>query len=176
MRSFAPKAICFWPIAAASFLADFATKRWAVERLGPAGTPHPLLGNTLRFTLTYNDGGALGIETGPTGLFFLIVVSCALVLGLGIFYGSLPKTATFRATALGLLMGGALGNLFDRVKAGCGVVDFIDIGAGPVRFWTFNLADSAIFVGAILLAWWFWREPNPSSGPASCTEEPPGTG
>jgi signal peptidase II len=64
-----------------------------------------------------------------------------------------------RALALGLAWGGALGNLIDRIRTrGDGVVDFIDIGVGTVRFWTFNVADSAVTVGALLLAWVLWHE------------------
>jgi len=58
-----------------------------------------------------------------------------------------------RIIALGLAWGGAAGNLVDRFRSPLGVVDFIDIGYGSVRFWTFNVADSAVTVGAILLAW-----------------------
>ena len=54
---------------------------------------------------------------------------------------------------MGLVAGGALGNLVDRIRWDRGVVDFIDIGVGMTRFWTFNVADSAITVGAILLLW-----------------------
>jgi signal peptidase II len=58
--------------------------------------------------------------------------------------------------ALALLLGGAVGNLIDRVRWNGGVVDFIDVGIGQWRFWTFNVADSAVTVGAILLALVLW--------------------
>ena len=63
-----------------------------------------------------------------------------------------------RVLALGLAWGGAAGNLIDRFHSPQGVVDFIDIGVGDVRFWTFNVADSAVTVGALMLAWVLWRE------------------
>jgi len=63
-----------------------------------------------------------------------------------------------RALALGLAWGGAAGNLIDRFISPAGVVDFIDIGFGDVRFWTFNVADSAVTVGALMLAFVLWRE------------------
>jgi signal peptidase II len=63
-----------------------------------------------------------------------------------------------RVFALALAWGGAAGNLIDRFRARASVVDFIDIGVGNVRFWTFNVADSAVTVGAILLALVLWRE------------------
>jgi signal peptidase II len=56
------------------------------------------------------------------------------------------------AVALGFVVAGACGNLLDRLRRPRGVVDFIDIGFGDVRFWTFNLADVAVFCGAVLLA------------------------
>ncbi|HTI64425.1 MAG TPA: signal peptidase II, partial [Gemmatimonadaceae bacterium] len=65
---------------------------------------------------------------------------------------------TLRVLALGLACGGAAGNLIDRFRSSNGVVDFIDIGVGDVRFWTFNVADSAVTVGAIVLAIVLWRE------------------
>lgn len=163
MKSPAPKARRFWPTLTVIFLADFATKEWAVSSLLPPGTPRSVLGNVLRFTLTYNDGGALGVDTGPVGLTLLVLLSCALILGLSLYYRSLPVRAGSRPFALALLVGGGLGNLLDRIGTRPGVVDFIDVGAGPIRFWTFNVADSAIFFGALWMAWWFWREPRPPS-------------
>lgn len=59
--------------------------------------------------------------------------------------------------ALALVMGGALGNLLDRLRSARGVVDFIDIGVGGWRFWTFNVADIGVSVGAVLLAWYLAR-------------------
>ena len=56
------------------------------------------------------------------------------------------------ALALGFIVAGASGNLLDRLRSPRGVVDFIDIGVGDIRFWTFNLADVAVFCGAVLLA------------------------
>jgi signal peptidase II len=60
--------------------------------------------------------------------------------------------------ALALVCAGALGNLFDRIRSPYGVVDFIDIGVSGWRFWTFNVADSAVTVGALVLAWSLSRE------------------
>jgi signal peptidase II len=60
--------------------------------------------------------------------------------------------------ALGLVCGGAIGNLIDRLRWAHGVVDFIDVGLGPRRFWVFNLADSAVSVGAVFLVLLLWAE------------------
>jgi signal peptidase II len=63
-----------------------------------------------------------------------------------------------RAVALALLVGGAAGNLLNRLLSPRGVVDFIDIGIPSWRFWTFNLADAGVTVGALLLLRVLWRE------------------
>jgi signal peptidase II len=63
-----------------------------------------------------------------------------------------------RILALGLAWGGAAGNLLDRVRSSHGVVDFIDVGVSSWRFWTFNVADSAVTIGALVLAWSLSRE------------------
>ena len=63
-----------------------------------------------------------------------------------------------RILALGLAWGGAAGNLIDRIRSPHGVVDFIDVGVNSWRFWTFNVADSAVTVGALVLAWSLSRE------------------
>lgn len=159
------RAFRFWPLLSVVFLVDCTTKRLAEDHLAHPGVPHRILGDAVRFTLTYNDGGALGIPMGPWGSDLLILVSLVLIVGLGAFYRSLPPDAGFRPEALALLVGGACGNLLDRLTSPLGVVDFIDLGMGPLRFWTFNLADAAIFSGAALLAWCLWRDPEAGPSP-----------
>jgi signal peptidase II len=61
------------------------------------------------------------------------------------------------AIGLGLVAGGAIGNLLDRIRSERGVVDFIDIGVGSHRFWIFNVADMGVVIGAGLLAFLLWR-------------------
>jgi signal peptidase II len=154
------KALRFWPLLVAFLLADCTSKRLAEEHLSPPGTPHEVMGEAVRFTLTYNDGAALGINPGPAGLKVLIFVSVLMVVGLGFLYRTLPSSASAEAIALALVTAGAVGNLYDRVLSDQGVVDFIDVGVGAVRFWTFNVADIGITLGALLLAWTFWRREN----------------
>jgi lipoprotein signal peptidase len=69
-----------------------------------------------------------------------------------------PGGNWLRVFAVALAWGGAAGNLLDRIRSDKGVVDFIDIGVNGVRFWTFNVADSAVTVGAVLLAILLWKE------------------
>jgi hypothetical protein len=66
-------------------------------------------------------------------------------------YRATPPDRRIEVMALALISGGAIGNLIDRIRAGQ-VVDFIDVGIGATRFWTFNIADAGITVGAVLLA------------------------
>jgi signal peptidase II len=145
---------------------DLVSKAFAEQSLLPPGTPRRILGDFFRLTLTHNDGGALGIPTGRVGFLVLIVVSAFLIVGLGLFYRRLPPESSTPAVGLGLLIGGASGNLWSRVMVDRGVVDFIDIGLGSLRFWTFNLADTGITLGAALLGWWFWRTEGEKRGDA----------
>lgn len=98
----------------------------------------------LQFTLTYNDGVAFGLAGG--GGIFVILLSVIALVALGVFVGSAPeKTGTW--VAGGLILGGAVGNLIDRVRLGH-VTDFILLPNWPA----FNIADCAITVGVVILA------------------------
>jgi signal peptidase II len=121
---------------------DQLTKSWAVHRL--ADRPIHVVW-TLDLRLTFNSGAAFSIGPGLTP--FLTVVGVFLVGMLVLMSRSLSRTSA--ALALGLLLGGALGNLSDRLFRDFGgkVVDFVDFGWWPV----FNVADAALFCGAILL-------------------------
>jgi signal peptidase II len=81
----------------------------------------------------------------------------ALVI-LGRLYLATRQGDLVRTMALGLVCGGAVGNLIDRVRSPAGVVDFVDVGVGDLRWPTFNVADMAVSVGAFLLAWVLWGE------------------
>ena len=108
------------------------------------------------FSLTYvrNTGAAFGFMASANPNFrvpfFLIVPIIAMVV-LGFLYRDLPKNAKWRAMALGLVSGGAIGNLIDRVRLGY-VVDFLDFHYNTVYYFpAFNVADSAICVGVTIL-------------------------
>ncbi len=116
----------------------------------------------MRFTLAYNPGAAFSMSLGPNSRF---IFGAFAMVALVVLWRLYRMTGTgsragdrIRVAALGLAFGGAAGNLIDRFRSPQGVVDFIDIGAGDVRFWTFNVADSAVTVGAIILAWSLSRE------------------
>ncbi len=117
-----------------------------------------MVGDWLRLTLAYNTGAALNLDLGPwSRIIFSSVAFAAIALLFGLYRRTAPNSA-LRSAALALLAGGALGNLIDRLRSPLGVIDFIDIGVGDARFWTFNVADVGVTVGAVLLAIVLWRE------------------
>jgi signal peptidase II len=146
----ARKSFWFWPLLAVLVLADCGSKRLVVERLPVEHVPHEIFGDVLRFTLAYNEGIAFGIQFGSRWVYAAMAVA---VLGLlWRLYRDTSAHDRWQAAALGLVCGGALGNLVDRIRWTRGVVDFIDVGAGGYRFWTFNIADMGVTIGAVMLA------------------------
>lgn len=148
----------FW-IAAVSVIAlDRITKTLAVQHLVPQHIPHRIIGEVVRFTLAYNPGAAFSMSLGSYSRYIFGAFAVIALFILWWLYRSSQPGEWMRVLALGLAWGGAAGNLLDRFQSARGVVDFIDIGVGDVRFWTFNVADSGVTVGALLLAWVLWRE------------------
>ena len=129
-------------VAAVVVLLDVVTKSWAVHRLA-GGSVHVL--GPLDFELSFNTGSSFSLFQGQTGL--VVLVASALVVVLATLAWRAPTTA--RAAVIGLILGGALGNLGDRLvrdRHGA-VVDFVALHVWP----TFNVADACIVVGCILL-------------------------
>jgi len=154
----------FWAAAIFVILLDIVTKELAVRHLSPPHVPHQIIGDVVRFTLAYNPGAAFSMSLGDKsryifGAFALI----ALVILYRLYRASAPADHA-RVLALALAWGGAAGNLIDRFRARASVVDFIDIGVGGWRFWTFNVADSAVTCGAVLLALVLWKEDSSVQG------------
>jgi signal peptidase II len=152
------KYFAFWPTFIVVFFLDFATKRWAEDHLLPLYTPHRLIGETVRLTLAFNKDAAMGLSLGEYSRIGFTVIAAVVLVILGIFYRRIPAQAWATALGLALVAAGALGNLADRVLFSHGVVDFIDVGIGTARFYTFNVADAAITCGAILLTVLSMRE------------------
>jgi signal peptidase II len=137
---------------------DYVTKLFAEKYLFPPHVPHRVVGNVVRLTLAYNPGAAFSMSLGAASrIVFGAFALVALVILWRLYRGSTPEER-LKVLALGLAWGGAAGNFIDRVRSRPGVVDFIDIGVGNVRFWTFNVADSAVTVGAVLLGWVLLQE------------------
>jgi signal peptidase II len=156
--TWSPRGRVFWPILVTLLIADCTTKRLADIYLVPEHTPHSVAGSVVRFTLTHNSGAAMNMSLGRhSRIAFSIAAAFALVL-LVQLYRATPATDRLRAVSLALLVGGATGNLVNRLISSRGVIDFIDIGVPSWRFWTFNVADAGITIGAVLLAYVLWRE------------------
>ena len=134
-------------IAALTVLLDQLTKG-AVAHLLVPGDSLPLLPPILSLTYVQNTGAAFGILKGLTWLSILLSLVVAAWIVLELLRSGQGAHAPLRLWALSLVLGGAMGNLIDRVWRGH-VVDFIDVHVWPV----FNVADSAITIGVVLLLW-----------------------
>jgi signal peptidase II len=171
------------------YCADQLTKAWVSANLQP-GQPRDLIGSVLQLNLTHNAGAAFSIGTGATWV--LTAIACAVVVFVMVTARRLRSRGW--ALALGLLLGGSLGNLTDRMFRAPGpgrghVVDFLQLPHYPI----FNIADSAIVSAAVLIAvlafrgigiegtrvsgdtpkQHFSQQPPPTQPPP---EHPPGTG
>ena len=153
----ATKARLFWPLLAAFLVVDWATKRWAELELAPAGMIHPVVGDLLRFRLAYNRGAATGISLGEWSRPVFSILAVVAVIVLARIYRQAERDDWKLGAACALIIGGAIGNLLDRLRSPLGVVDFIDVGWGTLRFWVFNVADIGVTAGAVVMALLLWR-------------------
>ncbi|HOV78473.1 MAG TPA: signal peptidase II [Bacillota bacterium] len=140
----------FFLITAATFIMDQASKA-VVQALMFQGESVAVVPPFLYFTLVMNPGAAFGLLAYRTSLFVTITV----LLVAGVFWGyrKIPPGKRLLQCGLGLVVGGALGNMTDRLRFGR-VVDFLDFRVWPV----FNLADTAIVIGAFLLILVFMKD------------------
>jgi signal peptidase II len=129
-----------------AFLLDQISKILIVNSLSPFDPPLNIIGSVVRFKLTYNPYGVFSIAYGPPVLYFVLSIIGVIVLTLV----SLSTKNRLNVIIFGIIVGGALGNIFDRVRLDY-VVDFIDMGIGTLRWFTYNLADAFITVGALFL-------------------------
>lgn len=157
-----PRDRIFWSLLVAVLALDVVSKRWAECAL-ELHVPVDVLGNTLRWTLTYNTGAAMSLSVGDFSRPFFSGVAILMVGYLLTLLRSTPRSARGLPVALALVAAGALGNLIDRLRHARGVVDFIDIGSAGWRFWTFNVADIGVSCGAVLLALLLWRDERAAS-------------
>jgi signal peptidase II len=102
--------------------------------------------------LAYNTGAAFSFldDAGGWQRWFLTGISLSISIFIMVWLTRIPRSQRLLGIALALILGGALGNLYDRMLAGY-VIDFISVYAGAYRFATFNIADSAVSVGAVLM-------------------------
>lgn len=120
--------------------------------------PVEVLGDFFRFTYIYNPGAAFGLSLGPHSRWIFLVLTTVAVVVLFVWYRNTPPTDRMRLLAIAAVTGGAIGNLIDRVRSHRGVVDFLDVGFGAMRWPVFNIADMAVTTGAVLLAISLWKE------------------
>ena len=152
------RARIFWPVLIAVILSDVVTKWIAVRDLYPRGVPREVFGDVIRLTLVYNRGAAFGISVGDYSRWIFLGLTIVALVILAQLYRATPGRDIARTLAISLVSAGAIGNLIDRVRGPQGVVDFIDMGIGDMRWPTFNVADMAVSTGAILLAYVLWHE------------------
>ncbi|MCK4941661.1 signal peptidase II [candidate division WOR-3 bacterium] len=129
-----------------SFVLDQITKLLAVNFLRPLEPATEIVGSLLRLKLTFNPFGVFGISFGSNELYYVFSLIGIVVL----VYIALTLEDRAGVIVFGLLIGGAIGNVIDRMRFGY-VIDFIDMGIGHIRWFTYNLADAFITVGAVFL-------------------------
>jgi len=141
-------------VAAVAIALDQASKAYVVAHLarGESWMPVDFIAQVFRFTHVRNSGAAFGMFSGRGQVFLLI--AAVIVLVILYFYRQLPRGTWLVRTALGLQLGGALGNVIDRVRLDFAVIDFLHVRYFPV----FNVADVCIVVGVGLLAFAMLRE------------------
>lgn len=164
-----------WLVGLGVFVLDRATKNWATEFLAPVRS-RPLFDDWFRLTYVENTGIAFGLGAGRD-LPLAAVSLVALLLVIVLAFDRRSRTWT-RGVALGLIVGGAAGNLHDRLRWGS-VIDFLDFGYRRNWWPVFNVADTAISIGVVLFALTllFAREsdeprpvpsdPSPGAGPTA---------
>lgn len=135
-------------IAAVVVLADQLTKSAIVDWLGRDAARHrwELIEAIAAFEYVENSGAAFGLFPGGGGI--VTALGVAVVAALGVYYLRIERPSSVLTTSLGLLIGGGIGNLIDRIRLGH-VVDFVAIGVWP----KFNVADSAVSLGVAFLVW-----------------------
>ena len=136
----------FAGLVAVIVVADQLTKAWLVSAIQP-GASVAVIGDLVRLVDSQNGGGLFGLLQGQAPVF--AALSLLVIAGI-VAYHARAGHDPLLSLALGLLLGGAIGNLVDRLHYGY-VVDFVDAGIGTFRWYTFNVADAAISCAIVLL-------------------------
>jgi signal peptidase II len=136
----------FLALAGAVVVLDQLTKAWLVSQLAP-GQVVDVLATIVRLVFSQNSGALFGLFRDSALLFGLVSLG---VIALIVTYHGSSGRSLYLSIALGFLLGGAVGNVIDRLRLGY-VVDFVDIGIGNLRWYTFNVADAAISASIVLL-------------------------
>ena len=136
---------------------DQVTKAVVLRTLRPY-SPVEVLGDFFRLTFIYNTGAAFGLHLGDSSRWVFMGLAAVAVGVLWMMFRGTPWRDRARLVAIASVTGGAIGNVIDRVRSSRGVVDFLDFGVGEYRWPVFNVADIAVTLGALLLAFSLWRE------------------
>jgi signal peptidase II len=147
---------------------DIWTKRLATAYLS-GRPPVDVLGEFVRLTYTRNSGVAFGLGAGVPFPYYLFSIAAVVVILY--LFARQRAGGTLRQVALSLVLGGAVGNLIDRLASG-EVVDFIEIGYGRWHWPVFNVADSAVTIGVTLFALSWPHDEGHARGPAELPHEP----
>jgi len=137
----------YFTIAALVVILDQASKRIILNTVSHGETLE-VINSFLRIRLSYNPGAILGILSNSRPV--LLAMTFISIAALIYFAFRMRYAPVLKRASLGLILGGAFGNLVDRVATGK-VIDFIDMGVGNYRWPTYNIADIAVTVGAVIL-------------------------
>jgi len=129
-----------------ALLIDQISKLLITNSLTPFHPPVNVIGTVIRFKLTYNPYGVFSISFGPAFLYYVLTIIGIVVLA----YVGLTLKDKIGVIVFGFIIGGAIGNFIDRIRLQH-VVDFIDMGIGNLRWFTYNPADAFITIGAMYL-------------------------
>lgn len=147
-------------IATLAILVDQASKIFMVNWLSTKNFAEVTILPIFSFTLVHNKGISFGL-LGSDGLGRWLLVAFTLAVVAYLFNWLRRSDKPILITGLGLVIGGAIGNVIDRIRLGY-VIDFLNF-SGMKFPWVFNVADSAIFVGVVLLLWFYWKHDKPVS-------------
>ena len=165
------KITVFATIIPSVLILDFITKSWALDALA-GGTRLEILGGFVPLTLAYNRGAAFGISLGEDSRWVFIPITIRALVLLLVLLRQAQRRDWLRLVSISMVVAGALGNLYDRVRWDRGVVDFIGpINLGFMDWPIFNVADMSITCGAVLLAISFWGEERRERAAAVVLEE-----
>jgi signal peptidase II len=154
-------------IGATIFIADQVTKTLVAQNLAlyESWEPIPTIGRIFKITHILNTGAAFGLF--PQGGNFFMIVAIIVAFAIVYYVSFYPAMPGLVQTSLGLQLGGAVGNLWDRIQHGS-VIDFVDIGFWPI----FNIADISIVLGVLILAFWLWQEEEKEQKAAASSVHP----
>jgi signal peptidase II len=159
----------FYFIALTAVVLDQFTKRW-ISSVMTRGESRSIIGDFFRLTYVHNDGAAFGLNLGGRWAFVAVTLIVSLFI---IFSYSRTEKTPLARWALALILGGAVGNLIDRIRLG-EVIDFLQFGIGRLYWPIFNVADIAVSIGVGLLALHLFRkEPGTDASPGSPSEDAP---